>query len=146
MEFESNNNAYRVCRIPGLIATAQNTLLSYYECRKESASDWTEIDLKIKRSCDHGTSWETVCVISGQRETLNNPVMIAQDDKIHFLFCKNYKRLFYSVSYDDGKSFSKPLEISSVFEKAGFFYNAVAIGPGHGIVFQKRLLIPVWFA
>ena len=146
MDFLSNDNSCCICRIPGLITTSQNTLLAYYECRKGSASDWAEIDLKIHRSCDHGDSWETVCVISGEGNTLNNPVMIAQDDKIHFLFCKNYKNLFYSVSYDDGRSFSKPLEIPSAFESANFFYNAVAVGPGHGIVFQNRLIIPVWFA
>ena len=146
MDFEPNNTSGCVCRIPGLIATSLNTLLSYYECRKGSASDWAEIDLVIKRSCNRGDSWETVGVISGEGETLNNPVMIAQGDKIHFLFCKQYKRVFHSVSCDDGRHFSKPIEISSALENIGFFYNAVAIGPGHGMVFQNRLLIPIWFA
>ena len=146
MEIEAINGEYRVCRIPGLIATQKNTLLAYYECRRGDSSDWAEIDIKIIRSRDRGESWETVKILKGDGATLNNPVMIAQDEKIHFLFCKDYKRVFYAVSRDDGKSFSEPVELVEPFQNADFFYNAVALGPGHGIFFGGKLLIPVWFA
>ena len=146
MELEGINGEYRVCRIPGLIATSQKTLLAYYECRRGDSSDWAEIDLKLLRSADRGETWETVAVIKGEGDTLNNPVMIAEKNKLHFLFCKNYRQVFYAFSEDDGKSFSEPREIRDAFEGIDFFFNAVAIGPGHGIVHGGRLLIPVWFA
>ena len=146
MELEGINGEYRVCRIPGLVATPQKTLLAYYECRRGDSSDWAEIDLKVIRSCDRGDSWETVAVIKGAGNTLNNPVMIVEDKKIHFLFCQNYRQIFYAFSEDDGKSFSPPREIKDAFDGIDFFFNAVAIGPGHGIKHGGRLLIPVWFA
>ena len=145
MEIEKANGAYRACRIPGLVATPEGTLIACYECRKGDPSDWAEIDLKIIRSHDKGDSWETVALFCGNGETLNNPVLIAEGQKIHFLFCKNYKQVFYAVSKDDGKSFSEPVEIEP-FENADFFYNVAALGPGHGIFYGGKLLIPVWFA
>ena len=146
MELEQINGEYRVCRIPGLVATSQKTLLAYYECRRGDSSDWAEIDLKVIRSCDRGNTWETVTVIKGEGDTLNNPVMIVDGEKIHFLFCKHYRQIFYCVSEDDGKSFSEPRLIQEPFDGIDFFYNAVAIGPGHGISHGGRLLVPVWFA
>jgi sialidase-1 len=146
MELEGINGEYRVCRIPGLIATSQKTLLACYECRRGDSSDWAEIDLKLLRSHDLGDTWETVAVMKGDGDTLNNPVMIAEENRIHFLFCKNYKQIFYAFSEDDGKSFSEPREIKDAFEGINFFFNAVAIGPGHGIKHGGRLLVPVWFA
>jgi sialidase (precursor) len=77
--------------------TEQNTLIGYYECRK-SDSDWADIDLKVIRSTDKGEHFETVWVISSNGNTLNNPMMTVMEKEIHFLFCKNYKELFYCKS------------------------------------------------
>lgn len=146
MELEPINGEYSVCRIPGLVVTSQKTLIACYECRRGDSSDWAEIDLKIRRSIDKGDTWETVTVIKGEGETLNNPVMIVADERIHFLFCKNYGQIFHSISEDDGKHFSPPREIKEATVGVDFFFNALAIGPGHGIFHQGRLLIPAWFA
>ncbi|MBQ8431969.1 MAG: beta-Ala-His dipeptidase [Clostridia bacterium] len=134
-----------VCRIPGLICTSKGTLIAYYECRR-SLSDWAEIDLKWIRSHDRGESWETAGLLRGEGQTLNNPVMIVDGDRIHFLFCKNYREIYHAVSDDDGVHFSEPRALSGVPEGIGRFFNAVAIGPGHGVVHQGRLLVPLWFA
>lgn len=145
MIIEKANTQYSACRIPGLVLTKCGTLLGYYECRS-SSSDWAQIDLKVIRSKDEGKSWETVQIIPGRGETLNNPMMIVDGGTIHFLYCRNYKDLFYCRSEDDGVSFSEPVEISYVFENSGFDYTVAAIGPGHGIVHNGNLLLPVWFA
>jgi len=142
---EKINGEYSNCRIPGLIRTEKGTLLAYYECRREF-SDWADIDLKIIRSSDNGETWTTVKIIPSAGNTLNNPVMIVHGEDIHLLYCKNYNRLFYAKSMDDGLSFSEAEDISVVFENCGFFYSVVAVGPGHGIVHNDTLLIPVWFA
>ena len=146
ISIEEIGSDYAAYRIPGLVLTNRNTLIAYYECRGASASDWADIDLKVIRSCDGGASWETAVLIPGKGSTLNNPVMIAEGERIHFLFCQDYQRLYYCFSDDEGEHFSAPVEISSTLSQADFFYNAVAIGPGHGIVHGGRLIIPMWFA
>ena len=88
-----NGEVYSQCRIPGIVITENGTLLAYYECRK-SNSDWAEIDIKIIRSSDEGDSWQTVNVLEGNGNTLNNPVMFVKGEELHFLFLKNYKELF----------------------------------------------------
>ena len=137
-----NNGIYSQCRIPGIVITEKGTLLAYYECRKTN-SDWAEIDIKIIRSTNDGEAWQTVTVIEGNGNTLNNPVMFVNGEELHFLFLKNYKVLFHCVSVDDGKTFSAPQQISL---DCDFFYNAVAVGPGHGIVHNGKMIVPIWFA
>lgn len=137
-----NTGDYSLYRIPGIVATEEGTLLAYYECRR-SNSDWAVIDLKVIRSTDEGETWQTVTVIEGHGNTLNNPVMFIKGNEIHFLFFRNYKELFHSVSTDDGKSFSVPEEKQI---HCDFFYNVVAAGPGHGIVHNGSMIVPVWFA
>ena len=137
---------YALCRIPGLILTERKTLIGYYECRKETGSDWADIDLKIIRSTNGGKDWQTVHLINSEGATLNNPVMFANGADLHLLYCKNYRRIFHVVSHDDGMSFSEPVEITEVADEIGCPFTVVAIGPGHGIVYNGRLVAPVWYA
>lgn len=137
-----NNGIYTQCRIPGIIVTKNGTLLAYYECRR-SNSDWADIDIKIIRSTDEGETWQTVFLIKGNGKTLNNPVMLVDGNKLHFLYFENYKKLFYSESTDDGISFSFPIHKEFEFP---LFYNACAVGPGHGIVHKGKLIVPIWLA
>jgi sialidase-1 len=139
---KANSEIYSQCRIPGIVITEKGTLLAYYECRR-SNSDWADIDIKIIRSTDEGDTWQTVTVISGNGNTLNNPVMFVKGEELHFLFLKNYKTMFHCVSTNDGQDFSVPEEKTI---DCGFFYNAVAVGPGHGIIHGGKMIVPVWFA
>ena len=132
-----------IFRIPGMVRTKKGTLLAYYECRSDY-SDWAEIDIKIIRSIDDGKTWSTVKIIKGEGETLNNPVMIVNDEEIHFLYLQNYKRLFTLKSTDDGLSFSEMREITDAVSEKVDFYNCIAVGPGHGIVHRGVMLIPMW--
>ncbi|MGM9664375.1 MAG: exo-alpha-sialidase [Eubacteriales bacterium] len=135
---------YTDFRIPGLAATKDGILLRCYECRK-SCSDWAAIDIALDRSKDKGESWERILLIDGGGQTLNNPVLIVGEDRVIFLYCKNYKEIWQAVSFDDGKCFGKPTRVD--FEpSADFFYNVVAVGPGHGIAHRGALIVPVWFA
>lgn len=144
MVVEKAYGSYTDFRIPGIVATEQSTLLRYCECRR-SFSDWADIDIKISRSADGGVSWETVLLINSEGNTLNNPVMMIDGAQIVFLYCKNYKEIWKCVSTDDGKSFSVAERVD--FESSvDFFYNVAAIGPGHGIVHNGTLIVPIWFA
>jgi sialidase-1 len=144
MNVEKAIGDYIDFRIPGLVVTENGTLLRYCECRR-AHSDWADIDIKICRSTDEGETWETVHLVKSEGNTLNNPVMFVFGEKLIFLYCKNYKEIWKCVSEDDGQSFGKSERVD--FENSvEFFYNAVAVGPGHGIVHNSRLLAPVWFA
>ena len=146
MLLEAMGGEYEVCRIPGMVATSSGALVAYYECRRGSSSDWAQIDIKIIRSEDGGESFSTVMLIAGEGSTLNNPVMIADGETLHFLYCKNYYNLYYSKSEDGGKSFGVPREITECLYEAGREFTVAAVGPGHGIVKNGRLIVPVWFA
>lgn len=144
MLIEAARGEYTDLRIPGIVATAGGALLRFCECRR-SKSDWADIDISVSRSADGAQSWDQVLVIKSEGNTLNNPVAIAAEDKIFFLYLKNYKELYLKVSTDDGITYSESRRID-VDSLVDFFYNAVAVGPGHGIYHQGRILVPMWFA
>ena len=139
------NESYAFYRIPGLVATTKGSLLAYCECRSE-LSDWAKIDIKVYRSIDGGESWENTHTVCGCGNTLNNPVMIVDGENIHFIYCKNYRQIYYAKSTDDGLSFSTARSISSVLNDWGEFYNAVAVGPGHAVEVNGKLIAPIWFS
>lgn len=146
MIIEKQNTEYYQCRIPGIVCSDQGSLIAYYECRS-SSSDWARIDIKIIKSTDDGITWRKVKLIRGDGHTLNNPVMFVKDGRLHFLYCENYRRVFYMVSSDDGENWSQPRELTEVFQKSKVPHTVLALGPGHGIVTsQGVMVIPVWFA
>ena len=79
---------YARFRIPGVVTTAQGTLLAYCEARRRD-SDWAEIDILLHRSTDGGRSFSAPVVLASgtsMKKTVNNPVMIAgRDGTVHFL-------------------------------------------------------------
>ena len=135
---------YTDFRIPGIVVTERGTLLRYCECRR-AVGDWSDIDIKVDRSADMGKTWDTVLLIKSGGNTLNNPVMFVDGEQLIFLYCKNYKEIWKCKSTNDGKSFGETERVN--FDGSiDFFYNVVALGPGHGIVHNERLIVPVWFA
>lgn len=149
--FSARDGKYHHYRIPGIIATKQGTLLAYCEARITSG-DWANIDILMRRSTDGGKTWLPVQLIhDAKEETVNNVVAFSdeQTGQVHLLYCENYGRCFYINSNDDGQTFSKPVEITSVFEqfRKEYDWNVIAAGPGHGIQMQNgRLLVPVWLS
>ncbi len=145
-----NANGYERARIPGIVCTDKGTLVAYCELRR-SDSDWAIIDIGMKKSTDGGVIWsERKILVSGENEnTVNNPVMITDGENLHFLYCVNYKRVFYMKSTDEGESWSEPSELTdAVKEQTGsFFWSCIATGPTHGIkLLSGRLLVPIWLA
>lgn len=141
-----------IYRIPGIIVTARDTILTCCEGRS-GQSDWSGEAIVSRRSEDGGLSWsEERCLVSGLGESVNNPVMIAGNDGlVHFLWQTRYRRTFYQRGLDDGRSFSPPREITRVFDtyrtRDGIRWNVYALGPGHGIqTGGGRLVQPVWIS
>jgi len=164
-----DTEGYSNYRIPGIVVTKAGTVLAYAEARKAPRTDWGESDILIRRSTDGGRTFSPPMRIGhmeeqfaknpaaiarkqgiGQGTTYNNPVAIAdRRGAVHFVFCVEYMRAFYMRSDDDGRTFSKPVEITSAFDgfRKSYPWAVLATGPGHGIELKNgRLLVPVWIS
>ncbi len=156
--------------IPGIVVTSKGTVLAYAAWREHDTHDWGNIKVHLRRSTDGGKTWDAAHQIAPQgkapkaivlssppkvkgREkeiTVDNGVLIPdRNGAVHMLYCVEYRRVFYSRSDDDGLTWSKPTEISKIFEKyrPEINWKIVATGPGHGIQLNNgRLEVPVWLA
>ena len=142
---------YITFRIPGLVITQSGVVIAYAEAR-EGYSDWDNIDVVMKRSLDGGDIWEPrELLFNSDEETVNNPVMIAENhsETVHFVYNVDYRRAFYQKSTDAGKTWTPARDITSTFEsfRSVYDWNVIAFGPGHGIQLKNgRLLVPVWLS
>lgn len=164
--FTAGELGYKLYHIPGILVTKEGTVLAWCEAR-ETGSDWDKIDILLRRSEDEGKTWaaaENITVVPPDAEknpealrlknankegiTVNNPVFIAdRDGTIHFLYCVEYGRAFYRRSTDDAKTWSDPVEISSVFQDFPYDAKVFATGPNHSIQLKSgRLIVPVWLS
>ncbi len=166
--FQAGNLGYSLYHIPGIVVTAKGSVLAWCEARKKG-SDWDAIDILLRRSTDDGKTWSepkrisevpgpitknpfalAVKGVNAEDVTYNNPVLIAdRDGPVHCLFCVEYMRTFYMRSDDDGQSWSKPVEITSVFEnfRSAYDWKVLATGPDHSIQLRTgRLIVPVWLS
>ncbi len=141
---------YERARIPGIVTLPSGTIVAYCELR-QSSDDWAVIDIGMRKSRDGGESFSDLKIlVSGKgRDTVNNPLMIAQGDTLHFFYCINYRRVFYMKSTDEGDSWTEARELTDSIRKqtAPFFFSCIATGPCHGISLSDgTLLVPVWLA
>jgi len=164
--FSAGDQGIALYRIPGIVVTDKGTVLAYCEARRNSRSDWGEIEVHLRRSTDGGVSWsppqriahhgERIPGSSGkaaddEQQTVNNPVAIVDriSGSVEFLYCVNYARCFSIRSLDDGVTWSAPVEITATFEafRPQCNWKVLATGPGHGIQLRSgRLIVPVWLA
>ena len=149
--FEAGEDGYAVFRIPGIVVTTKGTLLAYCVGRK-TPGDWADIDIFLRRSTDGGKTWEPRKKLGDVgTSTVDNPTAIVdhKTGAVHMLYQVDYARAFYVRSDDDGRTFSEPVEITSVFEefRKEYDWNVIAPGPGHGIQLANgRLIVPVWLS
>lgn len=171
--FTEHTGGYVSYRIPGIVVTAKGTILAYCEARKFSGQDWGEIETHLRRSTDGGRTFSPARQVAHlgprlprnpvlyenaakkdiggpEEQTVNNPMLIAdRDGSVHFVYCVEYMRVFYSRSSDDGATWSAPVEITATLDRfrPEWPWRVVATGPGHGIQLRTgRLVIPLWLA
>lgn len=151
--FCAEDGVYTAYRIPGIIATDKGTLLTCCEGRSAAKSDWGTIDVLIARSIDEGAHWNVVNTISDgdhgldNLHTYNNPTLIADGERVHLIYHRNYEQAYVIHSMDDGQTWSSPEEITDTFTAFDYAWNVCATGPGHGIRTDGgRLVAPVWLA
>ncbi|MDA1053232.1 MAG: SDR family NAD(P)-dependent oxidoreductase [Planctomycetota bacterium] len=144
--FQAKDAGYHCYRIPALLVTKQGTVLAFAEARKNNCSDHGDVDLVLKRSNDGGRTWsEQQLVADGDAQTMGNPCPVQDRETgvIWLPLCRDNKRVLLMHSSDDGKSWSKPVDITA--QAMNPKWHWVGTGPGHGIQLKSgRLLVPCW--
>jgi len=149
--FVAGREGYHTFRIPALLVTAKGTLLAFCEGRKTGRGDHGDLDLILKRSTDGGKTWGPIELIheegGSEKITIGNPcpVVDGSNGRIWLPFNRNNDDVLMTYSDDDGRTWSKPRDITAdVKPKEWDWY---AMGPGNGIQLTRgahkgRLVIP----
>jgi sialidase-1 len=162
--FQKGKSGYPMYHTPSIAVSAKGTVLVWNDARKVPSDDaWS--DILLRRSTDNGRTFSEPILIGhmegkhplspgkgksqpSDQICYHNPVLIPdRNGALHMLFCIEYTRAFYIRSEDDGLTWSKPVEITAVFEKfrAEYDWNNLATGPNHSIQLKNgRLVVPVW--
>jgi sialidase-1 len=149
--FVAGNEGYHTFRIPSLIVAKDGTLLSICEGRKTGRGDHGDVDLVQKRSNDGGKTWTAVELIHEEggtaKVTIGNPCPVVDSDTgiVWLPFTRENDGVFVLSSRDNGRTWSKPLEITAAVKEKN--WNWYATGPGNGIQLTRgknkgRLVIP----
>ncbi len=148
--FKKGESGYNCFRIPAIVRCAPNTLLAFAEARKNSCSDTGDIDLVVKRSEDGGKTWGPIILVweDGDNVCGNpSPIVDEKTGNIVLLSCwnlgedhekqiidgtsKDTRRVYVLHSDDQGKTWSKPTDITASVKKTNWTWYAT--GPCHGI-------------
>ncbi len=160
----SGQDGYHTYRIPAVVQTQKGTLLAFCEGRRAGRSDAGDIDLLVKRSHDNGRTWGAQSIIwDDSLNTCGNPCPIVDretgnivllmtwnrgDDKESQIIdqsSKDTRRVFVTVSKDDGLNWAAPQEITDKTKQPDWTWYAT--GPGAGIQIERgphrgRLMAP----
>lgn len=162
--YYSGLQGYYSFRIPSIIKT-ETALIAFAEGRKNSTSDFGDIDLVYRRSLDEGKSWGPLHLLFDQ-DTMAvqnpTPIYVSSENKIVLLFNtttlsehdvlnKDYdlqdeRKAFVTSSTDNGITWEPPKDITRQVKHRNWRWHA--IGPVHGIELKlgkhkERLIAPV---
>jgi sialidase-1 len=158
--FAAGQDGYHTFRIPALIVTKAGTLLAFCEGRKQGRSDAGDIDLVLRRSTDGGKTWGPLQVVWDDGvNTCGNPCPVVDRDTGTILLpmthnlgsdteamlvegrSKGTRSVWIAKSTDDGRTWSRPTEITKDVKRPDWTWYAT--GPGVGIQLKSgRLVIP----
>lgn len=163
--YTAGTEGYSAFRIPAVITTKSGDLLAFAEGRSDGLGDAGNIDTVVKRSADGGCTWQPLQVVqdSGPNTSGNPAPVVTASGRIVLLTtysagtatesailrgqvpAEDSRRVFVQDSDDDGATWSKPREITSVAKLAGWRWYAT--GPGHATRLthgphRGRLVVP----
>ena len=154
--FASENNDEVACyRIPALITAPNGDLVAAIDVRIPSCADLRgngNINIVIRRSTDNGTTWTATkrIVDFPEGQSASDPSMIV--DKItgeifmfyNFMDLKKEKDVYYFhaiKSKDNGKSWSKPVDITPQITKPEWQNDFKFITSGRGVQTKSGKLL-----
>lgn len=143
-----------------VVKTTKNTLLAFAEGRRDDLDDFGDIDIVLRRSTDFGRTWGDIQMVHkfGDGQIGNpTPIIDRETGRIYLLSCtsvedemsiltgSSYREVWFSYSDDDGVTWSKERNISSMARREGWYWYAT--GPAVGIQIQSgkykgRLVAP----
>ncbi len=159
--FQRRVDGYNNIRIPTICRTNQGTLLAFAEGRV--GGDAGDINTILRRSEDSGKTWSKLQIVWDDKDnTCGNPSpLVDRDTGTIWLFLtwnlgtdhekfimtgmsKHPRKVYLSKSTDDGKTWSKPVEMPHLRKDAWRWY---ATGPCNGIQLTRgdhkgRLICP----
>ena len=140
--FTAGEHGYYCYRIPALLALPDDNILAFCEARKNSCSDYGNIDLVMKKSSDAGRTWSDMQVLWDAGElAVQNPMPVYDEDTGQILLgcMKDRTETYIFKSSDDGITWSAPEHLSKVKPSN---WNILGVAPGHGIVLESgRILV-----
>ncbi|MDQ8701041.1 sialidase family protein [Streptomyces sp. LHD-70] len=164
--YRAGEDGYDTFRIPAALRTAGGALLAFAEGRVGGAGDTGNIDVVVKRSTDGGCTWGPLSVVAaGDGDTRGNPAPVVDPRTGRVVLLTSYnsgqvteaqimrgeataeqsRRVFVQTSRDDGRSFSRPRDITADVKPEHWRWYAT--GPGHAIALTRgphagRLVVP----
>ncbi len=154
------NNVYEV---PALYTTVKGTVLAICEAREEGR-DTGNVDIVMRRSEDGGKTWSSIQVIWNEGRNVCGNSCILQDSQtgtIWLMMTWNHRdegenqiivgtdkygrRPHMCYSNDDGKTWSKPVDVSKTCRDPNWGWYATGPGVGIQLKYGKhkgRLLFP----
>ncbi|POX64057.1 alpha-sialidase [Streptomyces sp. Ru62] len=170
--YVSGRGGYAVYRIPAVVTTRHGTVLAFAEGRRDGAGDTGDIDVVLRRSTDGGCTWGPLTVVAaGRGHTRGNPAPVVdpRTGAVVLVTCANDgnvteaqimrgevtpeqgRRVLVQRSWDDGRRFTAPRDITARVTRPGWRWYAT--GPGHAVALTRgphsprggtpsRLLVP----
>ncbi|MGW3286835.1 sialidase family protein [Streptomyces sp. NPDC001002] len=164
--YVSGQGGYDTYRIPATVTTGRGTVLAFAEGRRTGASDTGNIDVVVKRSADGGCTWGPLQVVTeGDGDTRGNPAPVLDPLTGAVVLVTSYnsglvtepqimrgevtpeqsRRVFVQRSWDDGRTFSAPVDITAQVKEPNWRWYAT--GPGHAVALTSgphagRLVVP----
>jgi len=158
-------------RIPGLTTTPKGTLIAVYDIRWRNTRDLPDdIDVGMSRSTDGGRTWEKMQIVLNMGDGpgwnfdgVGDPsVLVDEQTGESFIFAlwshgnrgwngsglglspEETGQLVMTQSSDDGKTWSKPINLTKQLKKSE--WRLMLQGPGRGITMQNgTLVLPMQF-
>lgn len=177
--FTSGEGGYSSYRIPAIIKAPDGSLLAFVEGRVESSADFGNVKILMKKSLNNGKTWGPALLVAENNDLqAGNPTPVVDytdtnypQGRVFLFYCtgnntqgnvtnlKGVREVWYTVSTDNGDSWSKPVNITlqvhhpyqPAFNPAysdPMKWTAYATGPCHAIQITEgshkgRLVVPI---
>lgn len=162
--FRAGEHGARIYRIPALWSQPGQPLLAFAERRMEQRRMFGDVDIVLRRSLDHGETWQGLQVVANLgRDTCGNPCVVqdASNGRLWLAFTRSRQQdteeaivagtapgtsVWITFSNDRGSTWSAPRDISASARLPNWGWYGT--GPGQGLYLAQgrsgRLLIPAY--